>query len=69
MDLYIVDRRIAIECDEHNHKYRDVKYEKTREEKIKTALNCTFIRFNPDDENFAISTLTSIIVKQCLTNQ
>ncbi len=54
VDLYFEEYKLVIECDEFNHKDRDIFYEKKRENYIK-SLNNTFIRFNPNQENFDLS--------------
>lgn len=54
LDLYFIDNKIAIECDEFDHKDRDQDYETNREEFITETLGCTFIRFNPDAADFDI---------------
>lgn len=66
VDLYILGKKLAIECDEHNHNDRDPKYEKKREIDIIEATGCKFIRFNPNDKTFKLSTLVASIVKACL---
>jgi very-short-patch-repair endonuclease len=53
IDLYFIDYKLAIECDEIHHIYNK-ENDKIREEYIKTKLNCSFIRFNPYDEDFNI---------------
>lgn len=64
IDLYFKEQKLAIECDEFNHKYRNKEYENTRENFIKKELNCKFIRFNPDDKNFCIFKLINKIMKE-----
>jgi very-short-patch-repair endonuclease len=54
IDLYFPVIKIAVECDERDHRDRDPIAEKEREEYIKHQLNCRFIRFNPDCKNFDI---------------
>ncbi len=54
IDLYFIDAKIAIECDEFGHRDREPEYEKTREQHIKKTLGCKFIRYNPDDPEFCI---------------
>jgi len=55
IDWYFPDYKLALECDEFNHKkYLSIKSDKTREDEIKSILNCTFIRFNPDSKDFCI---------------
>ena len=51
MDVYLTDYNLNIEIDELDHKDRDPKYEKKRENYIKKKLNCNTLRFNPDNEN------------------
>jgi len=63
IDLYFIDKRIAVECDEFNHKYRNIDCEKTRVDYIKDKLNCTFIRYNPDDVNFTIFNVINDIIQ------
>ncbi len=63
IDLYFPEYKLAIECDEFNHMNRDSEYEKSREEYIKTSLECKFIRYNPDDINFNIFNVVSRIVE------
>lgn len=58
IDLYFIDYKLAIECDEHNHVDRNKEYEKIREE-----LNCTFIKFNPHEKCFNIGNVISKILK------
>lgn len=67
IDIYFPDYRLAIECDENDHKDRDPDYELLRENKIKEKLNCKLIRFNPDDEKFDIFSLINEIFNHVLT--
>jgi very-short-patch-repair endonuclease len=64
IDLYFLEYNLAIECDENNHSDRDVYYENEREKYIKNNLNCTFIRFNPDEKNFKIENIINKIFKK-----
>ena len=61
IDLYFPKYKLIIECDEFNHKDRNKKYELERQNFIKDELNATFIRFNPDDNNFNILDVISKI--------
>jgi very-short-patch-repair endonuclease len=61
VDLYCKDLNLVIECDEYAHKFV-CGDDKKREDFIKKTLNCKFIRFNPDDDNF---NLQDIIDKIC----
>ena len=54
IDIYFPEIKLAIECDEFGHRNYQQDEEKIREEHIRNKLNCTFIRFNPDDTNFDI---------------
>lgn len=54
IDLYFPTTKIAVECDENGHMYRDSDYEETRQSLISNFLGCRFVRFNPDEEGFNI---------------
>ena len=54
IDLYFPEHKLTIECDEHDHKDRDIDYEKSRQAFIEDKLNCKFIRYNPDAKDFTI---------------
>jgi very-short-patch-repair endonuclease len=69
IDLYIPSLNLAIECDENNHKDRNIEYEQKREDEIKDLLNCEFIRFNPDDPNFNIGEIINKIFKIILSEE
>ena len=62
VDLYFLDYKLVIECDEYGHTDRDPNYEKTREEYI-TALGNKIIRFNPNIEKFDLSNVIKDINK------
>jgi very-short-patch-repair endonuclease len=63
IDLYFSDYKIAIECDEFNHTDRNIENEIKRETFLRKKLNCIFIRFNPDENNFDINNVLSKIYK------
>ena len=63
IDLYFIDYKIAVECDEYEHKYQ-LEEDKKREEEIKGKLGCEFIRFNPDDKNFNIFLVINKIMRK-----
>jgi len=54
LDLYFIDRKLVIECDENNHCDRDPEKEKQREEYI-LSLGNKIIRYNPNERNFDLS--------------
>lgn len=54
IDLYLSKVKLAIECDEKNHKDRDKSYEMIRQADIEKRLGCKFYRFNPDHKEFNI---------------
>ena len=66
IDLYLPNLKIAIECDENGHSNRDLEQEFKRQNFIKQQLNCEFIRFNPDDDNFNIGKVINQILKEVL---
>ena len=54
VDLYFPLYKIAIECDEHGHRYNNIKLELKRQRMIEIETGCKFIRYNPDEEKFSI---------------
>ncbi len=68
IDLYIVDKRIAIECDEYGHDGYRVKNERMRQEFITKELSCKFLRFNPDAPDFKLSALMTRVLQMCLSS-
>jgi hypothetical protein len=56
VDLYFIDYKLVIECDEFNHQDRDIIEEKNREEYI-YSLGNTIIRYNPNEKNFDLSNI------------
>jgi len=54
VDLYFIDYKLVIECDENNHDDRDPINEKVREEYIKSLGN-KIIRYNPNTSCFDLS--------------
>ena len=54
IDLYFPQHKIAVECDEEDHRRYTQESEQTRQRRIMNALKCTFIRYNPDSKNFNI---------------
>ena len=61
IDLYFPEHKLAIECDEHDHKDRDINYERRQQEFIEDQLNCKFIRYNPDAKDFMIKSVLNKI--------
>ena len=54
IDLHFPEHILAIECDENDHKDRDINYEIMRQKFIEDQLNCVFIRYSPDANDFTI---------------
>lgn len=54
IDLYFPDARIAVECDEFDHRNRDPVQEAKRQNYLTARLKCKFVRYNPDDPSFSI---------------
>ena len=61
IDVYFPEYKLAIECDEHDHKDRDIDYEIRRQKFIKDQLNCKFICYNPDAKDFMIESVLNTI--------
>ena len=53
-DLYFIDYKLVVECDEFNHADRDEIKEKIREEYILSFRN-KIIRYNPNQKEFDLS--------------
>ena len=64
IDLYFPEYKLAIACDEFDHRGRDTGYEVERQKHIKKLLNCTFVRFNPDAKDFCILEVVNKIFVQ-----
>jgi very-short-patch-repair endonuclease len=60
VDLYFVDYKLVIECDE-NHS--NIDYDTKRQLEIESILGCKFIRYKPHDKNFNIFHLLNDIYK------
>ena len=55
--------RIVIECDEFDHIGRDINYEIFRQKFIEEQLQCTFVRYNPDDKDFDMALVLNKIYR------
>lgn len=74
VDLWFPEYNLVVECDEFNHQDRNFDAEYNREKYIKKRLNCTFIRFNPDEIDFKLGFIIKLIYdhiheKTCLKYQ
>jgi very-short-patch-repair endonuclease len=68
IDLYFIDYKLALECDETYHKNNKVKDEQ-RQKYIEEKLDCKFIRYNPQENEFNIFTVINQIyehIKYCI---
>ena len=54
LDMYLPAYKIAIECDENNHKYYDKQHDAMRSQYISKSLGCVWIRFDPDAHGFSV---------------
>ena len=61
IELYFPEHKLAIECNEHDRKGRDTKYEIRRQKFIEDQLNCKFLRYNPDAKDFTIESVLNQI--------
>ena len=62
VDLYFIDYKLVVECDEFNHTDRDEIKEKIREEYI-LSLGNKIIRYNPNQKEFDLSNVLREINK------
>ena len=62
VDLYFPDQRIAIECDEGAHRGYSRDAENRRQQYIEEQLQCTFVRYNPDDPYFHVGDVINQIM-------
>lgn len=53
IDLYFIDYKLAIECDENRHNSKK-ENDEIRQNYIESKLNCKFIRYNPEEKDFNI---------------
>lgn len=56
VDLYFIDYKLVVECDENDHIDRDPTQEKIREQYI-ISLGNKIIRYNPNKTNFDLSNI------------
>ena len=54
IDLYFPKYKLAIECNEFDHRDRDIGYKVERKKHIEKLLNFTFVRYDPDAKDFCI---------------
>jgi hypothetical protein len=69
IDLYLEKSKLAVECDEQDHAYKNPTEESSREEAIEKKLGCKFLRFNPDELDFNIGKIINIILSYILDNK
>jgi very-short-patch-repair endonuclease len=62
VDLYFPDHKIAVECDEHGHRRYDQEAEMRRQHHLEQALECRFVRYNPDAPGFNVSDIINKIM-------
>ena len=69
VDLYFVDHKLVVECDENGHEDRDSLQEQIRENYLKEAGN-KLIRFNPNATDFDLSNvlreINAVLFCKCL---
>jgi very-short-patch-repair endonuclease len=68
LDLYFPDYNLVIECDENGHDDRDPVEERRRQRRVTKKLNCQWLRFNPDSDDFNIFTVINQIFTIIKTN-
>ena len=68
LDLYFPDYNLVIECDENGHDNRDPVEERRRQRRITKKLDCQWLRFNPDSDDFNIFSVINQIFTIIKTN-
>ncbi len=72
IDLYIQEINVAIECDEYGHRHYNNQTEDSRRTVIESALNCTWVRYNPHQLSFNIGNviyeIQQIANSRCMVN-
>ena len=63
IDLYFPEHKLAIECDEHDHRNRDINHEIRQQKFIEDQLNCKFIRYNPYAKDFTTESVLNKILQ------
>ena len=63
IDLFLPFYRLAIECDEYDHKKYQKDLENVREKYIIIHTQCLFIRFNPHEKDFKITKIIQKVVE------
>ena len=66
VDMYLPSHRLALEIDEFGHRHRDPAYEQCREDFIRKALGCDFMRVNPDAPDFSIFKLCAQLASRIM---
>jgi prophage antirepressor-like protein/very-short-patch-repair endonuclease len=66
VDLYFPDYRLAIECDENNHKAYDGAKEILRQQFITNTLGVSWIRYDPDEKDFNILSVINKVHKHII---
>ena len=69
IDIYFPEHKLDIECDEHDHKDRDINYEIRRQKFIEDQLNCKFIRYNTDEKDFTIESVLNKVFQHFYQNR
>ena len=64
IDLYFPKYKLAVECDEFDHNDRNIEYEVKRQKHIEIKLDCHFIRYNPDADDFDPFNLLNRVYQQ-----
>jgi very-short-patch-repair endonuclease len=62
IDLYFIDHKLAVECDERYHEARTA-FDSDRERQISQILGCAFVRYAPDRAGFDIMDVVNRIFR------
>jgi len=63
VDMYLPDHNVVVECDERNHKHYGKEQEELRTHYIENALNCHWVRYDPDGKAFSIFTAANLLFR------
>jgi hypothetical protein len=61
IDLYLQNKKLAVECDERGHEDENLDKRDNREQAIKNELGCRFLRFDAHEPDFKLGKVIKVI--------